>query len=1177
MLLCRTSHCVYDLAFKPDGSELLVAADNKVIIYDGIDGTLLQVLKGHKDLVFAVAWSQDGETFASGSLDRSVILWTEQHEGTLKYSHSDAIQCLAFSPVTSLLLSCAMGDFGLWSADEKNVQKQRISGRCASCAWSRDGSLFAIGTYDGFVHLKKADNFQSDEYVAKIERPGGEPVWAIRFCAPRHQDDMSRRHYDSEPSSELLVVTDWSRKVGFYDLDGNSIKRDDMTLTYDPTCVEFITGGQFLLIGGSGRQVTLHTRLGTEIGTVAQMDSWVWCVRVRPVSNPSTVVVGCVDGTIACYNLMFSTIHGLHKERYAFRDNMTDVVVQHLIHHTMTRIRCHELVKKVAIYGHKLAVQLTDRLHIYRQIKGDGENEQLEYTLCERINKAFDCSLLVVCSNHLILCDERRLQCYDHKGLKQREWQLESAIRYIKVIGGPPGRETILIGLREGQVCKLFVDNPFPVQVLKLNGPIKCIDISASRQLTRDNILFCSDIVKVFTRKHIAVVDDSGLCVVFDAKTKEVLFEEPNCNSVAFNSDNEEIICYSGSSKLTVRARGYPGHQQRMFGFVVGFSGNKVYCLHIYAMQALEVPFSNQLYQYIENKEYQKAYDLACLGVTREDWQILGQDAISNFNCEIALKAFARYKDYRSLQLEMMAANEPEYILRAHVLCYEGKFREAAALYRSNGDENRAMQLFTDLRMFEDAQEVMTTASGETQRMLMRKRADWARDSNQPKVAAEMLISSGDLDKAVLLITENDWMDLAINVMRKLERSDVDSLRRLAAYFIRKSEFGLAGRIYGSINDIKAMAQMHVAAGHWTDAFAIADRYPKFVEDVYLPYARYLAERDHFEEAQKAYHRAGRDQEALRVLEQLTGNAVDENRFADAGYYHWLLSMQYLERSKDNPSLIPKYEASAKLAEMYYAYHAIFLYCNQPFTRHSPETLLNMARYLSAQELVPNISLVLICYTIARIGRELGAFKLARDTLDLLGNLRIPPRLQRDVELMTVNIRAKPFSDAEDLLPVCHRCGLNNPLTCGVSCVHCKTQFIHSFATFEVLPLIEFSVDPAVPTDEAVKLVESEPPLADSNFNPFQSFSKKSGDVVLSADDLLRLEKGQVVILQLPPPLKTRFLFNQMPSISVSKCSSCNKLFHSDDFEMAVLQEGHCPFCRSVQERPDNPYLIDSA
>ncbi|XGW30620.1 hypothetical protein V3C99_009520 [Haemonchus contortus] len=287
--------------------------------------------------------------------------------------------------------------------------------------------------------------------------------------------------------------------------------------------------------------------------------------------------------------------------------------------------------------------------------------------------------------------------------------------------------------------------------------------------------------------------------------------------------------------------------------------------------------------------------------------------------------------------------------------------------------------------------------------------------------------------------------------------------------------------------------------------------------------------------------------------------------------------MQYLERSKDNPSLIPKYHASAKLAEMYYAYDAIFLYCNQPFTRHSPETLLNMARYLAAQQPVPNISQVLICYTIARIVRELGAYKLARETLDRLGNLRVPPRLQRDVELMTVNIRAKPFSDADDLLPVCHRCGFNNPLTCGMNCVHCGTAFVYSFATFEILPLVEFTVDPDLPIDEAVKLVESEPPISESNFDPFQTASKKSTEVCLNADDLAKLEKGQVVVLHLPPPLKTRFLFNQMPSISVSKCPSCNKVFHSDDFEMAVLQEGHCPFCRSVQERSDNPYLIDES
>ncbi|VDO26075.1 unnamed protein product [Onchocerca flexuosa] len=81
-------------------------------------------------------------------------------------------------------------------------------------------------------------------------------------------------------------------------------------------------------------------------------------------------------------------------------------------------------------------------------------------------------------------------------------------------------------------------------------------------------------------------------------------------------------------------------------------------------------------------------------------------------------------------------------------------------------------------------------------------------------------------------------------------------------------------------------------------------------------------------------------------------------------------------------------------------------------------------------------------------GQILGAYKLARYALEQLSCLKIPYRFEKLIETEALMIRSKPFTDAEELLPMCYRCGISNPLLGTNECIHCKNPFILSFVSF---------------------------------------------------------------------------------------------------------------------------------
>jgi intraflagellar transport protein 122 len=348
----------------------------------------------------------------------------------------------------------------------------------------------------------------------------------------------------------------------------------------------------------------------------------------------------------------------------------------------------------------RLAVQLPDRVLVYETVQADPYD--MHYRLKEKVLKKLDCNLLVVTSCHLILCQERRLQLYNFKGRKIREWLLEAVIRYIRVVGGPAGREGLLVGLKNGSVFKIFIDNRFPVRLIKHQAPVRCLDLSS-------------------TRKKLAVVDENSKVFVYDLMTQEVIFEESNANSVAWNTDMEDMFCYSGNNQLCIKTGDFPIHKQALQGFVVGFKGSKIFCLHYLSMQVcylmplslvmyinvcvfvdqtIDVPQSASLYLYLEKRDYKNAYAVACLGVTESDWRELAMTSLAGLDFEIARKAFIRIRDVRYIELlnriEIARKNplHDDQVFLADIMGFQGRYAEAAKVYVKTGQRKKAIEMF---------------------------------------------------------------------------------------------------------------------------------------------------------------------------------------------------------------------------------------------------------------------------------------------------------------------------------------------------------------------------------------------------------------------------------------------------------------------------------------------------
>lgn len=90
-----------------------------------------------------------------------------------------------------------------------------------------------------------------------------DPVWTVAFCPQKF-----------DTNDNLLIAGSWDQKLSLYSVAGGKTVKPigtDKDLGFDPCSIAFYPTGEYMVMAGSDKQVTLWNKEGIKLGKIGEL------------------------------------------------------------------------------------------------------------------------------------------------------------------------------------------------------------------------------------------------------------------------------------------------------------------------------------------------------------------------------------------------------------------------------------------------------------------------------------------------------------------------------------------------------------------------------------------------------------------------------------------------------------------------------------------------------------------------------------------------------------------------------------------------------------------------------------------------------------------------------------------------------------------------------------------